>query len=94
MMIDLDPIFMRIDEVSKLVSLPKSSIYKLMSNGEFPRPIKIGVGARASSLWSYAELRAFEQTKITSRGPMIEVGPLVGHEIFVERYKERNKSST
>lgn len=42
----------RLPEVMDRVALRKTAIYKLMSDGDFPRPIKVG----AASLWVEEEI--------------------------------------
>ncbi|MEO0946246.1 MAG: AlpA family phage regulatory protein [Pseudomonadota bacterium] len=43
-------------EVKKIVGLSDSSIYRLMSEGKFPRPVKMGDRAVA---WSATSLREY-----------------------------------
>lgn len=45
----------RLPEVVKMTSLPKSSIYLKIKNDEFPRPVKTGVRSRAWQLKSVVE---------------------------------------
>ncbi|MCP9784574.1 AlpA family phage regulatory protein [Cyanobium sp. WKJ7-Wakatipu] len=38
----MEPIFLRINDVIKLTSISRSSIYRMMSEGDFPLQISIG----------------------------------------------------
>ncbi len=86
-MVKLEPLMLRIDDVAALTGVAKSTIYKMVRNGEFPRPIKFGEGPRASSLWSRAELVKFTESKLAARGPMLEAGPIDGDEILANRFR-------
>ena len=47
-------------QVEEITSISRSSIYRLMQKGEFPRPVKIGPAAvrwRASDLTAWLESR-------------------------------------
>ena len=47
-------------QVEEITSISRSSIYRLMQEGEFPRPVKIGPAAvrwRASDLTAWLESR-------------------------------------
>ncbi len=47
-------------QVEEITSISRSSIYRLMQEGEFPRPVKIGPAAvrwRASDLIAWLESR-------------------------------------
>jgi prophage regulatory protein len=43
----------RLDEVKKKTGLSRSNIYRRMKLGTFPRPFKLGNGARASGWWNH-----------------------------------------
>ena len=50
-------------ELTQLIGLQRSSIYRLMNHGEFPRPIRLtksgkAVGWRASDIEAWIESRA------------------------------------
>ena len=45
----------RIDEVLEIISIKKTSFYKLIKREELLKPIKIG----GSSLWSYNNLQIY-----------------------------------
>ncbi|WP_437557319.1 helix-turn-helix transcriptional regulator [Acidithiobacillus sulfuriphilus] len=45
--------FIRIRELQEMTGLPKSSIYRLVREGRFPRPVKLG--QRASG-WRKSEI--------------------------------------
>lgn len=38
----MDPIFLRIQDVVKMTSLSRSSIYRMINDGEFPRQVSVG----------------------------------------------------
>ena len=47
-------------QVEKITGLSRSSIYRLMQDGEFPRPVKVGPAAvrwRASDITAWLESR-------------------------------------
>lgn len=57
--------FLRLPEVCRLVALSKSHIYNLISQGRFPKPIKLG--QRASG-WLDSEIQCWiNQRVIDSR---------------------------
>ena len=52
---------LRRKDVEEIVGLSRSTIYKLMSTGAFPRPIRLGpraVGWRLSDIEAWIEFRA------------------------------------
>jgi prophage regulatory protein len=51
---------MRLPEVEKIVCLSKGAIYRAMSNGEFPKPIKITHRAVA---WRRAEIMEWIESR-------------------------------
>lgn len=53
----------RLPEVLTRVALKKTAVYKLMSEDEFPRPIKIG----AASLWNEAEIDDWITDRLSER---------------------------
>lgn len=52
--------FLKVEEVCSRVGVEKSKLYKMIREGEFPRPIKIGV----ASLWADVTIRDWQLTKI------------------------------
>lgn len=59
--IHMDPILLRITDVSKLTSLSRSSIYRMISNGDFPKQIAIG---DRQARWSRTEIEEWCQQQI------------------------------
>lgn len=55
-----DLILLRRPEVERLTGLRKSSIYYLMAEGLFPRPVRIG---RRAVAWRKSELRDWDITR-------------------------------
>lgn len=53
---------MRLNYVSKKTGLAKSTIYKLMANGEFPKPIKL---TTKSVGWPESVIEKWIQSRIT-----------------------------
>ena len=51
----MDDKLIRIDEVLEIISIKKTSFYKLIKREELLKPIKIG----GSSLWSYNNLQIY-----------------------------------
>ena len=56
---------MKLQEVKKMTSLSVSSIYRLASQGRFPRPIKL---SERSSGWLEQEILDFLKERINIRG--------------------------
>lgn len=56
----------RLSELTKVVSLPKSSIFAKIARGEFPRPIKLG--ARASA-WRSDEISQWIEARTKASRP-------------------------
>lgn len=53
--------FLRLPSVSEKVGLSRSQIYKLIQQGEFPEPIKLGPKV---SVWIEEKLEAWMDAKI------------------------------
>lgn len=53
----------KLPDVIKLTGLSSSSIYRLASNGEFPKPIKLTAGGR-SSAWVVDEVNKWVDERI------------------------------
>lgn len=56
--------FVRIEEVSRMVGLSRTSIYSRIQKEEFPKPVPLG-GNRVA--WLLSELSAYMQTRIDLR---------------------------
>jgi prophage regulatory protein len=56
--------FMRLPEVEAAVGLARSSIYREISEGDFPKPVHLG---SRNSQWIAAEVSAWIQSKIDAR---------------------------
>jgi len=55
---------LRLREVVKIVHYTKPSIYRLMAEGNFPRPIRLG---GRSVFWVKSDIEAFIQDGINER---------------------------
>lgn len=53
----------KLPDVIKLTGLSSSSVYRLASNGEFPKPIKLTAGGR-SSAWIAEEVNQWVEERI------------------------------
>lgn len=56
--------FMRIKQVAETTGLSKSSVYDLIKNGDFPRPVKI---SEHRSGWVKAEVDAWSRKLVEER---------------------------
>jgi prophage regulatory protein len=56
--------FLRIDDVVRVTGLPRSTVYYRMTQGEFPKPVRIGPGRSA---WVEAEIVEWQRSKIAER---------------------------
>lgn len=61
----IDPILRRKD-VTEAVSLSSSTIYAMVAKGNFPRPIKLSNGGRASG-WLLSEINTWKQSRLAER---------------------------
>jgi prophage regulatory protein len=61
--------FLRLAEVEKATGLSRPSIYRLVAEGTFPKPVKTGDGsARATaSAWLETEIEEWQQRRIAKR---------------------------
>ena len=59
----MEPIFLRINDVAKLTSISRSSIYRMISEGDFP--IQIPFGNRQVR-WSRQEVLNWCEEKMTA----------------------------
>ena len=63
---DLNKSFIRIKEVMERTTLSKSTIYRMMDKGEFPKPIKLrGMGDRVV-LWVKSEVDEWIENQIAT----------------------------
>lgn len=53
---NIEPLILRIGQVSKVVGLPASSIYRLINTGEFPAPVKL---SKRASGWRFSDVSAW-----------------------------------
>jgi len=58
--------FLRLDDVKKATGLGRSTIYDLMAEEQFPRPVKIVEGAKAVA-WLGSEIAQWQQARIAAR---------------------------
>jgi prophage regulatory protein len=56
--------FLRLPEVCRIVGLPRSTIYKLMVNGDFPKPIPLTERTRA---WLEDEIILWQEERVLRR---------------------------
>ena len=54
---------LRLSDVLRFVGLEKSHIYNLISEGNFPRPVKIGRASR----WPEREIEAWVSARVAER---------------------------
>lgn len=57
----------RLADVVRIVGLRKSQIYKLISHGGFPAPVKIGRASR----WAASEIADWVQARLAERDGLI-----------------------
>ena len=60
---------LRIRQVEEITGLSRSSIYRLMQDGEFPRPVKVGP---AAVRWRVSAITAWLESRPVATG---ELGP-------------------
>lgn len=51
-----NPILLRISDVERMVGLGRSSVYRNIESGKFPRPVALGTG---SVRWRYVDVKAW-----------------------------------
>ena len=56
-------VIMKLPEVLELTKISRTTLYRLMETGEFPRPIKLGQRARA---WRVEEVTNWLDTRAES----------------------------
>jgi len=54
----------RLTQVMECTGLARSTVYKFMAEGDFPKPVKLGVRVAA---WVEAEVLDWIETKVQSR---------------------------
>ena len=59
-------------EVEEITGLARSSIYRYMQEGDFPRPVRVGP---AAVRWRESDIVRWLESRPTARG---EIGPLRG----------------
>ena len=52
-------------QVEEITGLSRSSIYRLMADGEFPRPVKVG---SAAVRWRASDINAWLKSRPEARG--------------------------
>ncbi len=52
-------------QVEEITSMSRSSIYRLMQDGEFPRPVKVGPSAVR---WRASDITAWLESRPVARG--------------------------
>ncbi len=52
-------------QVEEITGMSRSSIYKMMQDGEFPRPVKIGL---AAVRWRASDITAWVESRPVARG--------------------------
>lgn len=58
--------FLRLPAVCRATALPRSSIYRGISRGEFPKPIKLG---ERSVAWIEEDITRWQQERIAACRP-------------------------
>ncbi len=56
--------FVRLPEVMRMSGLSKPSVYRLMAEGEFPRPVKIGLRSVA---WPKSDIDQWMAERLSDR---------------------------
>ena len=56
---------MRRREVERIAGLSRSSIYRLMQEGEFPKPVRVGP---AAVRWRASDITAWIESRPVARG--------------------------
>ncbi|MFV0574821.1 MAG: helix-turn-helix transcriptional regulator [Vibrio sp.] len=56
--------FIRLATVCEVADISKTTIYRLMANGEFPKPVNLGASARR---WIESEVLAWKEQKKQER---------------------------
>jgi len=56
--------FLRLDEVTRITGLHRSSIYEMMADQRFPKQVKLGKRAAA---WLESEIRDWQRARVEAR---------------------------
>ena len=59
-------------QVEEITGMSRSTIYKMMQNGEFPRPVRIGP---AAVRWRASDITAWVETRPVARGDFSGLNP-------------------
>jgi prophage regulatory protein len=62
--------FLRDADVTRVTGIPRSSRYRMIESGQFPKPIKL---AARSVGWSAAEIEKWQRDRIAERDSKSEV---------------------
>lgn len=62
--------FLRLPEVRERVGLSRSQIYRLIQEGEFPAPVKVGT---TISVWPDAEINRWQTEVLQRAGRVVPV---------------------
>jgi len=60
--------FLRLKDVRKITNLSRSSIYRFVQDGTFPRPVKLG---QRSSAWVESEINQWADDRLALRDRII-----------------------
>jgi prophage regulatory protein len=60
-------IFLRLDDVKRATGLGRSTIYDLMAEDRFPRPVKPGGHNAKAVAWLASEISAWQRQKVAER---------------------------
>lgn len=60
----------RLTQVMECTGLARSTVYKFMAEGDFPKPVKLGVRVAA---WVEAEVQSWLSNKIAQRDTKQEI---------------------
>ena len=59
-------------QVEEITGMSRSTIYKMMQNGDFPRPVKIGP---AAVRWRSSDITAWVESRPVARGEFDMLSP-------------------
>ena len=65
----MNDMLLRRQEVERIVGLSRSSIYRLMQDEDFPRPVRVG---RSAVRWRASDIKAWLETRPVTKS---ELGP-------------------
>jgi prophage regulatory protein len=69
MEVDMTDTFLRLDDVTRITGVPRSTIYDLIKRKQFPEQIKLSERMVA---WSAAEISDWQQQRIAKRDRQLE----------------------